>query len=134
MKFYEVAVLLFCVGLGIGILNSMNMVSVTQTIETPNFAILENSSISEGIEPEKPGGDFLGMVWGFSKAVGFFWDALEFATYPYPTLAYTFGVPSMNHPNENMRIPLAETLQALVTFIYFIGVASFLRGYSIERS
>ena len=134
MKFYEVAVILFSVGLAIGLLNSMSIVSVSKTVETPSFAIIEEGNISSGIEAEKPGGGFLDMIWGFSKAVGFFIDGLSFATYPYPTLAYTFGVPSMNHPNENMRIPLAETLQALVTFIYIIGLASFLRGYSIERS
>lgn len=134
MKFYEVAVLLFGVGLAIGLLNSMSIVSVSQTVETPTFAIITNGSISEGIEAEKPGGGFMDMIWGFTKAVGFFIDGLAFATYPYPTLAHTFGVPSMQHPNENMRIPLAETLQALVTFIYLIGLASFLRGYSIERS
>ena len=134
MKFYEVAVILFSVGLAIGLLNSMNIVSSSQTVETPSFAIITDGNISEGIEAEKPGTGFLDMVWGFSKAVGFFIDGLKFATYPYPTLAYTFGVPSMNHPNENMRIPLAETLQALVSFIYLVGLASFLRGYSIERS
>jgi len=134
MKFYEVAVLLFCVGLAIGLLNSMNIVSVSKTVETPSFAIITEGNISEGIEIEKPGGNFMDMIWGFSKAVGFFIDGLSFATYPYPTLAHKFGVPSMQHPNENMRIPLAETLQALVTFIYLIGLASFLRGYSIERS
>ena len=134
MKFYEVAVILFSVGLAIGLLNSMNIVSSSQTVETPSFAIITDGNISEGIEAEKPGGSFMDMIWGFSKAVTFFIDGLKFATYPYPTLAYTFGVPSMNHPNENMRIPLAETLQALVSFIYLIGLASFLRGYSIERS
>lgn len=134
MKFYEVAVLLFCIGLAIGLINSMNLFSATATVETPSFAIIEEGSISTGVEPEKPGGGFLDMVWGFSKAVGFFVDGLSFATYPYPTLVHTFGVPSMEHPNKNMQIPLAETIQSLVTFIYLIGLASFLRGYSIERS
>lgn len=134
MKFYEVAVILFCIGLAIGLLNSMLMFSASVTAETPDFAILENSSISEGIEAEKPGGDFLGMVWGFSKSVGFFGDALKFATYPYPTFVHTFGMPYRNHPNPYMQVPLAETIQALITFIYFIGLASFLRGYSIERN
>lgn len=134
MKFYEVAVLLFCVGLSIGLINSMNLFSASQTVETPSFAIITNESISGGIEAEKPGEGFLDMVWGFSKAVTFFIDGLSFATYPYPTLVHTFGVPSMEHPNKNMQIPLAETLQALVSFIYLIGLVSFLRGYSIERS
>lgn len=134
MKFYEVAVILFSVGLAIGLLNGMNIVSSTQTVETPTFAIITNGSISEGIEAEKPGTGFLDMVWGFKNAVTFFIDGLKFATVPYPTLVHTFGIPSMEHPNENMRVPLAETIQALVTLVYLIGLASFLRGYSIERS
>lgn len=134
MKFYEIAVLLFCVGLSIGLINSMMLFSAASVVETPSFAIISEGDISSGIEAESLGSGFFSAAWGFSKAVGFFIDGLKFATYPYPTLVHTFGVPSMEHPNENMRIPLAETLQALVTFLYMVGIASFLRGYSIERS
>ena len=133
MKFYEVAVVLFSIGLAIGLVNSMMLFSVGTTVETPSFAIIDEDNISSGIEAEKPGGGFGDMIWGFTKSVTFFIDGLKFATYPLPTLKQ-FGMPSLTHPNEHMRIPLAETIQSLVTFIYIIGIASFLRGYSIERN
>jgi len=133
MKFYKVAVILFCMGLGIGLINSMALFSVGTTVETPSFAIIDEDNISTGIEAEKPGSGFTDMIWGYSKSIGFFVDGLKFATYPLPTLKQ-FGMPSLTHPNEHMRIPLAETLQSLVTFIYMVGLASFLRGYSIERN
>ena len=133
MKFYEVAVILFAIGLAIGLINSMALFSVTTTVETPSFAIIEEGNISGGIEAEKPGGGFTDAIWGYSKSVTFFIDGLKFAAYPLPTLRQ-FGMPNNKHANPVMRIPLAETLQALVTFIYMVGLASFLRGYSIERS
>lgn len=134
MKFYEVAVILFCIGLAIGLLNSMLIFSASTTVETPTFAVVEEGNISTGIEAEKPGGGFLDMAWGFSKSITFFTDGLSFAAYPYPTFVHTFGMPYRKHPNPYMQVPLAETLQALITLVYLIGLGSFLRGYSIERS
>ena len=132
MKIYEVAVILFGIGLGIGLINSMGLFSVGTTVETPSFAIIEDN-ISTGIEAEKPGSGFTDMIWGYSKSVEFFIDVFSFAAYPYPTFQQ-FGMPNNKHPNPVMRIPLAETIQALVALVYSIGVISFLRGYSIERS
>lgn len=124
MQAYTIALFVFCMGLTIGFVNSMGVFDAAVYTEPPLVDFISEEEISQGVEAERPGFSFMDFVWGFATALKIFVAALAFAVLPVVTLVNSFHIP----------ILLAGVLNLGMWFVYAIGLISFLRGYSVEKS
>ena len=124
MQAYTIALFVFCMGMTVGFVNSMGVFDAAVYTEPPLVTFISEDEVSQGIESEKSGFSFMDFVWGFATALRIFIGALAFAVLPVVTLVNSFHVP----------ILLAGVLNLGMWFVYGIGLVSFLRGYSVEKS
>lgn len=124
MQAYTIALLVFCMGLAVGFVNDIGVFDAGVYAEEPLVEFISEDEISQGIEAEKPGFGFMDFVWGFATALRIFVGALAFAVLPVVTLVNSFHVPVL----------LAGVLNLCMWFVYGIGIVSFLRSYSVEKS
>jgi hypothetical protein len=124
MQAYTIALLVFCMGLALGFVNDMGVFDAGVYAEQPSVTFISADEVSQGIEAEKSGFGFMDFVWGFATALRIFIGALAFSVLPVVALVNSFHVP----------ILLAGVINLCMWFVYGIGVVSFLRGYSVEKS